>query len=112
MPDKCVHIGTDLTQEERDWLIDFLHESKNIFAWSANDLQGVSRELAQHNLNAAQGSKPRNQKLRKMSTERAVAGKAEVNRRLDAGVIKLVQYLEWLPMSSWLGRKMENGQCV
>ena len=67
--DKCVHIGTDLTQEERDWLIDFLHESKNIFAWSANDLQGVSRELAQHNLNAAQGSKPRKHKMRKMSTE-------------------------------------------
>lgn len=51
--DKCVHIGTDLTQEERDRLIDFLHERKNIFAWSANDLQGVSQELAQHNLNAA-----------------------------------------------------------
>lgn len=31
-PDKCVHIGTDLTQEERDRLIDFLHKSRNIFA--------------------------------------------------------------------------------
>ena len=68
-PDKCVHIGTDLTQEDRDWLIDFLHESKNIFAWSTNDLQGVSWELAQHNLNVAQGSKPRKQKVRMMSTE-------------------------------------------
>ena len=54
--DKCVHIDTDLTQEERDRLLDFLHESKSIFAWSASDLQGVSQELAQHNLNVAQGS--------------------------------------------------------
>jgi len=44
--DKCVHIGTDLTQEERDRLLDFLHESKSIFALSVSDLQGVSRELA------------------------------------------------------------------
>ena len=88
-----MHIGLDLTQEERERLIDFLHESKDIFTWFANDLQGVSRELAHHNLNIAQGSKPRKQKLRKMSTERADAAKAEVKRLLDASVIRPVQYL-------------------
>ena len=37
-PEKCVHIGTDLAPQERDRLIDFLHESKDIFTWSTNDL--------------------------------------------------------------------------
>ena len=44
----------------------------------------------------AKGEKPRKQKLRKMSTKRAEAAKAEVQRLLDTGVIKPIQYLEWL----------------
>ena len=34
--------------------------------------------------------------MRKMSTERAKAAKAEVQRLLDAGVIRSVQYPKWL----------------
>ena len=52
--------------------------------------------MAQHSLNVAQDAKPRKQKLRKMSTERANAAKAELNRLLDASLIRSVQYLEWL----------------
>jgi hypothetical protein len=59
-------------------------------------LQGVSRDLTQHNLNVEKGAKPRKQKLRKMSAERAEAAKTEVQRLLDAGVIRPVQYPEWL----------------
>jgi hypothetical protein len=44
----------------------------------------------------AKGAKPRKQKLRKISTERAEATKVEVQRLLDVEVIKPVQYLEWL----------------
>jgi hypothetical protein len=91
-----VHIGSDLAKDETDYLIAFLHENQNVFVWSANDLQGISRELTQHNLNVAKGAKPRKQKLRKMSIERAEAAKAEVQRLLDAGVIRPVQYPEWL----------------
>ena len=44
----------------------------------------------------AKGEKPRKQKLRKMSTKRVEAAKAEVQRLLDVEVIRLVQYPEWL----------------
>jgi hypothetical protein len=44
----------------------------------------------------AKGAKHRKQKLRKMATERAEAAKAEVQRLLDADVIRPVQYPEWL----------------
>ena len=76
VPEKCVHVGSDLAKGEKDSLIAFLHENRDVLALSANDLHGVSRELAQHNLNIAKGVKPRKQKLRKMSTERANSTKA------------------------------------
>jgi hypothetical protein len=91
-----VHVGSDLAKYEKDSLIAFLHENQDVFAWSANDLQGVSRELAQHNLNVAKGAKPRKQKLRKISIERAEAAKVKVQWLLDVGVIRPVQYPEWL----------------
>jgi hypothetical protein len=96
VPEKCVRIGSYLNEAERHNLITFLYENRDVFAWSARDLQGVSRDLAQHNLNVAKGAKPRKQKLRKLSAERAVATKAEVQRLLDTGVIRPVQYPEWL----------------
>ena len=50
-PEKTVHIGTSLSLAEKEELIKFLNDSKEVFTWSANDLQGVSRDLAQHSLN-------------------------------------------------------------
>ena len=73
-----------------------ISENNDVFSWSANGLQGVSRDLAQHNLNVAKSTKPRKQNLRKISTEKAEAAKAEVQRLLDADVIRPVQYPEWL----------------
>ena len=71
VPEKYVHIGSDLVEVEKGRLLVFLHENQDVFTWSAKDLQGVSRDLTQHNLNVAKGAKPRKQKLRKMSAERA-----------------------------------------
>jgi hypothetical protein len=45
VPEKYVHIGSDLTKDEKDGLISFFHENQDVFAWSAKDLQGVSRDL-------------------------------------------------------------------
>ena len=92
--DKCIHIGMGLTAQDKQELIEFLHENNDIFAWSASDLQGVSRDLAQHNLSVAKSAKPQKKKLRKISIERTEAAKAEVQRLLDARVIRPVQYLK------------------
>jgi hypothetical protein len=91
-----VHLGSDLVEDKKDRLLVFLYENQDVFAWSAKDLQGISRDLAQHNLNVAKGAKPRKQKLRKISVDRTEAAKAEVQRLLNAGIIRLVQYPEWL----------------
>ena len=107
--EKYVHVGFDLTKDEKDNLIAFLQENQDVFAWLAKDLQGINCDLTQHNLNVTKGVKPRKQKLRKMSVERAEAMKAEVQRLLDAGVIRPVQYLEWLANIVMVRKK--NGKC-
>jgi hypothetical protein len=40
--------------------------------------------------------KPKKQRQRKMSEDRVLAAKAEVQRLLDANVIREVKYLDWL----------------
>ena len=59
MPDKKVTIGDNLSNEEEAELIETLAKNKDIFAWSAFDLKGVSRDIIQHSLDINPKIKPR-----------------------------------------------------
>ena len=48
--DKQVIIGTGLSQNEEDKLMEFLRSNKDVFAWSSNDLGGVNRDIIEHKL--------------------------------------------------------------
>ena len=67
-----------------------------MFAWSASDLRGVSRDIVEHRLDIRPGAKPKKQKPRKMYDEKAAAVKVEVQCLLDAKVIREVKYPTWL----------------
>ena len=58
--------------------MEFLNKNKDVFAWSASDLRGVSREITEHKLDIDPKIKPKKQKLRKMSDDKVEAVKAEV----------------------------------
>jgi hypothetical protein len=45
MPDRAVTIGAHLSSEEEEKLIQFLNKNKDVFAWSAKDLQGVDKYI-------------------------------------------------------------------
>jgi hypothetical protein len=77
-------------------LIRFLFNNKDDFAWSANDLCGVNRDIIEHSLNVDPSFRPRKQKLRKMSDDKAEGARNKVKRLLSAGVIREVKYPEWL----------------
>jgi hypothetical protein len=94
--DKQVIIGTGLSQEEEDKLVEFLRSNKDIFSWSSNDLGGVSRDIIEHKLDIDPKVKPKKQKLRKLAEDIVQAAKAEVQRLLDAKVIREVQITTWL----------------
>jgi hypothetical protein len=56
----------------------------------------------------AKGVKPRKQKLRRKSAKRVEVAKAEVQRLLDASIIRPVQYSEWL--ANVMMVKKKNGK--
>jgi hypothetical protein len=77
-------------------LIRFLFNNKDVFAWTANDLCGVNRDVIEHSLNMDPSFRPRKQRLRKMSDDKAEGARNEVKRLHSAGVIREVTYPEWL----------------
>ena len=96
VPDRMVIIGKGLEEAEEARLIQFLRNNQDVFAWSSSDLRGVSREVIEHELRVNPKAKPVKQGQRSMSEERQKAAQAEVQKLLDAGVIREVLYLEWL----------------
>jgi hypothetical protein len=73
-----------------------LFNNKDVFAWTANDLYGVNRDIIEHSLNVDPSFRPRKQRLQKMSDDKAEGVRNEVKRLLSVGVIREVTYPEWL----------------
>jgi hypothetical protein len=70
-----------------------MFNNKDVFVWSANDLCGVNRNVIEHSLNVDLAIRPRKQKLRKMSNDKAEGAKNKVKRLLSARVIREATYL-------------------
>jgi ribonuclease HI len=95
-PKQTVIISEDLTSQEEEKLISCLSRNKDVFAWSALDLVGVSRSVIEHSLGIDPSVRPKKQRLRKMSDEKTEATKAEVQCLLEANFIEPVAYPTWL----------------
>jgi hypothetical protein len=107
MPDRAVTIGSHHSAEKDKELVQFLNKNKDVFAWSAKDLQGVDRDIIEHSLETDERP-PKKQKLRKMSEEKVKAVEAEVQRLQDAQVIREVMYPVWL--ANTVPVKKKNGK--
>jgi hypothetical protein len=101
-------LNLPLSADEEANLVQFLQKNKDVFAWSAKDLTGVDRNFIEHKLNIDPSVKPRKQKLRKMSDDKVIAVKSEVQRLLDATVIREVMYPKWL--ANTMPVKKKNGK--
>jgi hypothetical protein len=83
-PKQTVIISEDLTSHDEERLLCCLSKNKDVFAWSALDLAGVSHSIIEHSLGIDPSVRPKKQRLRKMSDEKTEATKAEVHRLLEA----------------------------
>jgi phage FluMu protein gp41 len=108
MPNRAVTIGAQLNAEEEKELIQFLNKNKDVFAWSAKDLQGVDRDIIERTLETHEKIMPKKQKLWKMSEEKVKAVEAEVQRLQDVKVIREVKYPVWL--DNTVPVKKKNGK--
>ena len=66
---KTTRIGTMLNLRMRTRLIQFLKENLDVFAWSHEDMSGISPEVIQHKLNVNPKRKPVQQRRRAFAPE-------------------------------------------
>jgi hypothetical protein len=103
-----VLLGSQLSDKQEKTLLRFLFNNKDVFAWSANDLCGINRDVIEHLLNVDPSFRPRKQRLWKMSEDKAEGARNEVKRLLSASVIREVKYPEWLANTVMM--KKANGK--
>nr|GFA28314.1 reverse transcriptase domain-containing protein [Tanacetum cinerariifolium] len=95
-PDQEVVIGGSLSDKGRTALCSVLKKNLDIFAWQPSDMTGVPRSVAEHRLNIREGDSPVRQKKRGQAPERAKAIQAEVQKLVNAGIMREVYYHDWL----------------
>jgi hypothetical protein len=104
-----VLLGSQLYDEQEKTLLRFLFNNKDVFAWIANDLCGVNKDVIEHSLNVDPSFRPRKQRLWKMSDDKAEGARNEVKRLLTTGVIREITYPEWLANTVMVKKLMGNG---
>ncbi|KAL2231185.1 UNVERIFIED_CONTAM: hypothetical protein Sindi_1712900 [Sesamum indicum] len=76
--------------------IDFLSRNKDMFAWSPSDFKGIDPKVIVHHLNIDPQIKPVKQKKKMFGVERNRIIEEEVNKLLQAGFVREIQYTTWL----------------
>ncbi|XP_012442061.1 uncharacterized protein LOC105767082 [Gossypium raimondii] len=89
-------LSPNLLKMTRQDLIRLLREFKNIFAWSYQDMPGLSTDIVVHPLLIREDCKPVQQKLRRMRPDILLKIKEEVQKQFDAGFLQEVKYSEWV----------------
>nr|GEW83692.1 reverse transcriptase domain-containing protein [Tanacetum cinerariifolium] len=77
--------------------------------FTPSDMTGVPRSVAEHRLNIREGYSPERQKKRGQAHERAKAIQAEVQKLVEAGIMREVYYHDWL--SNPVMVKKHDGSC-
>ncbi|GFZ19883.1 hypothetical protein Acr_28g0005880 [Actinidia rufa] len=95
-PDCQVMIGTELTDELRLALTDFLKKNSDVFAWSQGDVPGIDPEVAMHKLFTKPEYSPVLQKRRKFAPERLKVIEDEISKLIRANIVREAYYPDWL----------------
>ena len=93
---RTTRIGMTLSPEMRTRLVLFLKENLDVFAWSHEDMPGISPKVIQHRLNVDLEKKPVQQRRWVFALEWNQAITDEVNKLLSVGFIQEVYYPDWV----------------
>ncbi|XP_027174210.1 uncharacterized protein LOC113773797 [Coffea eugenioides] len=95
-PNQTVRVGTRLPDPVKRDMVDLLRKYWDVFAWAAEEVQGVPHHLMIHELNVDPQIRPVKQKQRHLGPERSRAVGEEIDKLLPAKIIREVQYPTWL----------------
>ena len=77
-PEKFFQVKSQLPQQERDELVEFLKRNIDVFAWNTYEAPGVDPDFICHHLNVNPLTTPKKQPPRRPSKEHAKAVRQEV----------------------------------
>ncbi|GKU89296.1 hypothetical protein SLEP1_g3452 [Rubroshorea leprosula] len=95
-PSRKTQIGTRLSPKERAKLIAFLRANNDVFTWTSANMPGIPTSISQHKLSTNPLKKPVAQKRRLLWGERLQVIKEKVEKLLQAGFVRRVDYCEWV----------------
>ncbi|XP_070056899.1 uncharacterized protein [Nicotiana tomentosiformis] len=93
---KETRISIHLSPLEKEGYIRFLKEYEHIFAWSYDNMTGLSTSIVAHKLPTNPMIPPVKQKLRKFKPDMSLKIKEEVTKKIKAQVLRVVEYPTWL----------------
>ncbi|GKA25349.1 reverse transcriptase domain-containing protein [Tanacetum coccineum] len=79
-----------------------------MFAWKTTNMTGVPRHITEHRLNVQEGCPPVRQKKRGQAADKNQAIQEEVEKLVDAGIMKEVHYHSWLSNSIMMPFGLRN----
>ncbi|GJX37284.1 reverse transcriptase domain-containing protein [Tanacetum coccineum] len=91
-PEQTIMIGSTLMEEGQNKLCNLLRRNLDVFAWTPTDMTGVPRHIAEHRLNVREGCPLVRQKKRGQEADRNQAIQEEVEKLVDARIMKEVHY--------------------
>ncbi|XP_027173140.1 uncharacterized protein LOC113772850 [Coffea eugenioides] len=95
-PDQTIRVGICLPDSIKEGMVSLLREYRDVFAWAADEVEGVPHHLIIHELNVDPQARPVKQKRRHLGPERSQAVGEEVDKLLPAKIIREFQYPTWL----------------
>ena len=89
-------MGYKLEENEIKEYSELVDGFSDTFAWLYNELKGISREMVEHCIPLITGVRPIRQREKMMNPQLQLLVKAELERLLKAGFIKLVEITDWV----------------
>ncbi|XP_057417975.1 uncharacterized protein LOC130712123 [Lotus japonicus] len=93
---RALKIGSTLSKEQEDRLVELLKNNLDLFAWTIKDVPGIEPNVISHHLSIQQGAKPIVHARRRMGEEKDKAVQIETQKLLEGKFIREVQYPTWL----------------
>ena len=106
-------IGSQLPQQKKEELVEFLKQNIDVFAWNTYEAPRVDPEFICHHLNVNSSIVPKKQPPQRPYKEHVEAVREEVTRLKQAGAIKEVFYPKWLANTMVVKKKSRKWRvCV
>ncbi|XP_033513365.1 uncharacterized protein [Nicotiana tomentosiformis] len=89
---KETKINTHLEAKQKETMIELLRQYVDVFAWSYDDMPGLSTDIVSHRLPTNPTRMPVKQKPRKFKPDLRVRVKEEVTKQIKANIVRVTKY--------------------